>query len=193
MSRDALLEEIEAGQLKQDISHFNVGDTIKVHIRIIEGEKERIQVFTGTVIARKGSGLSETFSMYRIAYGTRMERVFSLHSPRISKIEVMRSGKVRRAKLYYLRGAAGKAAKVKEKIGIKKAKVAALIHEEAPPQPAAEAPAAEEAKTEEAPKADKKTDERPKAEKKPQAKKKPAEEAPKKEEKKPEDETPKSE
>ena len=72
MSRDALLEELEADQLKTDIPHFNVGDTIKVHIRIIEGEKERIQVFTGTVIARKGSGLSETFSMYRVAYGAGM-------------------------------------------------------------------------------------------------------------------------
>lgn len=132
MSREALLEAIEAGQLKRDIPRFNVGDTIKVHIRIIEGEKERTQVFTGTVIARKGSGLSETFSVYRIAYGTRMERVFSLHSPRISKIEVVRCGKVRRAKLYYLRGTAGKAAKVKEKIRSKKQKVAPLIDQDGP-------------------------------------------------------------
>ena len=190
MSREALLEEIEADQLKQDIPHFNVGDTIKVHIRIIEGEKERIQVFTGTVIGRKGSGLSETFSMYRIAYGTRMERVFSLHSPRIAKIEVVRLGKVRRAKLYYLRGAAGKAAKVKEKIGVKKVKAAALIHEEATPEPVEEALApAEEAKPEEMPKAAEKKEAKPKAEKKPK------EEAPKKEKekKKPEGETPKSE
>lgn len=165
MSRDALLEEIEAGQLKKDIPHFNVGDTVKVHVRIIEGEKERIQIFTGTVIGKKGSGLSETFSMYRIAYGTRMERVFSLHSPRIANIEVVRSGKVRRAKLYYLRGAAGKAAKVKEKIGVKKEKVAALIHEEAPPEIREEAPAVEEMK-----------------EAKPKAQSKPKEEAPKKEE-----------
>jgi large subunit ribosomal protein L19 len=120
MSRDALLEEIENNQLKTDIPSFKVGDTLKVHIRIIEGEKERIQVFTGTVISRKGSGLSETFSMYRVAYGAGMERVFSLHSPRIAKIEVVRTGKVRRAKLYYLRGAFGKASKVKEKIGKKK-------------------------------------------------------------------------
>jgi large subunit ribosomal protein L19 len=188
MSQDALLEQIEAEQLKKDIPHFNVGDTVKVHIRIIEGEKERIQVFTGTVIARKGSGLSETFSMYRIAYGTRMERVFSLHSPRISKIEVIRSGKVRRAKLYYLRGATGKAAKVKEKIGVKKEKVSKLIHEEAPPQVKDEAPAA----VEEAPKAEEKKEAKPKAEK-PKAEKKeepkaekPKEEAPKKQEK-PED------
>ena len=164
MSRDALLEEIETSQLKTDIPHFNVGDTIKVHIRIIEGEKERIQVFTGTVIARKGSGLSETFSMYRVAYGAGMERVFSLHSPRIAKIELVRSGKVRRAKLYYLRGAAGKAAKVKEKIGKKKGP--AVVEEAAPPSQK------EEPKTEA-----------------PQEKA----EAPKPEEKKPEDETPKSE
>lgn len=142
MSRDALLEEIETSQLKTDIPHFNVGDTIKVHIRIIEGEKERIQVFTGTVIARKGSGLSETFSMYRVAYGAGMERVFSLHSPRIAKIELVRSGKVRRAKLYYLRGAAGKAAKVKEKIGKKKGP--APVKDVAPPKK--EEPKAEEPK-----------------------------------------------
>ena len=122
MSRDALLEEIESKQLKTDIPSFNVGDTLKVHIRIIEGEKERIQIFTGTVIARKGSGLSETFSMYRVSYGAGMERVFSLHSPRIAKIEVVRTGKVRRAKLYYLRGSFGKASKVKELIGKKKEK-----------------------------------------------------------------------
>ncbi len=152
MSRDALLEEIESTQLKTDIPHFNVGDTIKVHIRIIEGEKERIQVFTGTVIARKGSGLSETFSLYRVAYGSGMERVFSLHSPRIAKIEVARLGKVRRAKLYYLRGAQGKAAKVREKIGVKKEAVKATpspkgVKEEAAPkkeEPAPEKPAAEE-------------------------------------------------
>ena len=164
MSRDALLEEIETSQLKADIPHFNVGDTIKVHIRIIEGEKERIQVFTGTVIARKGSGISETFSMYRVAYGAGMERVFPLHSPRIAKIEVVRLGKVRRAKLYYLRGTAGKAAKVKEKIGRKKDKKGpALVEDPAPSKVEA-----------------------PKEEKKPET-------PPKAEEKKPKDETPKSE
>ena len=164
MSRDALLEEIETSQLKADIPHFNVGDTIKVHIRIIEGEKERTQVFTGTVIARKGSGISETFSMYRVAYGAGMERVFPLHSPRIAKIEVIRLGKVRRAKLYYLRGTAGKAAKVKEKIGRKKGKKGpALVDDPAPPKA-------------EAPKEDKKPEIPSKAQ-----------------EKKPEDETPKSE
>jgi len=116
MSRDALLQEIESNQIREDIPPFSVGDTIKVHIRIIEGEKERIQAFSGVVIARKGCGLSETFSVYRVAYGSGMERVFCLHSPRIAKIEVMRLGKVRRAKLYDLRGKAGKAIKVKERL-----------------------------------------------------------------------------
>lgn len=135
MSRDALLEELESHQLKDDIPPFKVGDTLKVHIRIIEGEKERIQVFTGTVIARKGAGLSETFSMYRVAYGAGMERVFPLHSPRIAKIEVVREGKVRRAKLYYLRGTSGKAAKVKEKITKKKKKEELQQPKASAPQP----------------------------------------------------------
>lgn len=115
MSRGALIEEIESGQLKKEIPQFNVGDTLKVYLRIIEADKERLQLFSGTVIARKGCGISETFSIYRVAYGAGMERVFCLHSPRIAKIEVVRSGKVRRAKLYYLRGVSGKASKVKEK------------------------------------------------------------------------------
>lgn len=115
MSRVALIEEIENQQLKKEIPQFNVGDTLKVYLRIIEGDKERLQLFSGTVIARKGCGISETFSIYRVAYGAGMERVFCLHSPRIAKIEVARSGKVRRAKLYYLRGVSGKASKVKEK------------------------------------------------------------------------------
>lgn len=93
---------------------FNIGDTVRVNTRIIEGEKERLQAFSGTVIAKKGSGLSETFTIYRNAYGSSMDRVFLLHSPRIASIEVVRPGKVRRAKLYYLRGLSGKAAKVRE-------------------------------------------------------------------------------
>ena len=113
MSKCALIEELELGQLKKDIPDFNVGDTLSVHLRIIEGEKERIQIFTGTVIARKGSGGSETLSLHRVAYGEGMERVFILNSPRIAKIEVIRRGKARRSKLYYLRGTYGKASKVK--------------------------------------------------------------------------------
>lgn len=116
MSQCQLIKEFESNQLKDSIPEFAVGDTISVHMRIIEGSKERIQVFTGTVIAIKGSGLSKTVSLYRVAYGSGMERVFMLHSPRIAKIEVMRRGKVRRNKLYFLRGTFGKKSKVKEKI-----------------------------------------------------------------------------
>ncbi len=93
---------------------FNIGDTVRVNTRIIEGDKERLQAFAGTVIAKKGTGLSETFTIYRNAYGSNMDRVFLLHSPRIASIEVVRPGKVRRAKLYYLRGKSGKSAKVRE-------------------------------------------------------------------------------
>ncbi len=113
MKRSALIDKLESDQLKKDIPPFQVGDTVRVHMRIIEGDKERVQMFTGTVIARKGSGLSETFSMHRVAYGEGMERVFMLHSPRIAKIEVTKEGHVRRSKLYYLRGTSGKASKVK--------------------------------------------------------------------------------
>ncbi|BBI16818.1 50S ribosomal protein L19 [Neochlamydia sp. EPS4] len=117
MRKHALVEMIQNEQLKKDIPNFRIGDTIRVHTRIIEGQKERIQVFTGTVIARKGSGLSETFSLHRVAYGEGMERLFPLHSPRIAKIEVIKEGQVRRAKLYYLRGTSGKASKVKGRVG----------------------------------------------------------------------------
>lgn len=117
MKQCKMIQEIEAGHVKKDIPSFRVGDTLNIHTRIIEGEKERIQVFTGTVIARRGNGLSETVALYRVAYGAGMERVFLIHSPRIAKIEVARTGKVRRGKLYYLRGASGKAAKVKELLG----------------------------------------------------------------------------
>lgn len=116
MSKHPIIQQIEQGSLNSEIPAFNVGDTIKVHTRIIEGDKERLQAFSGTVIARKGTGISETFSLHRIAYGEGMERVFLLHSPKIAKIEVVRGGKVRRAKLYYLRGTQGKAAKVKAKL-----------------------------------------------------------------------------
>lgn len=113
MSRSAIIEKLEKNQLKNNITRFHVGDTVRVSTRIIEGEKERIQIFTGTVIARKGTGLSETFSVHRVAYGEGMERVFLLNSPRIAKIEVTKEGDVRRGKLYYLRGTSGKAAKIK--------------------------------------------------------------------------------
>lgn len=116
MSKHPIIQELEAESLKKDIPDFNIGDTIKVHTRIVEGNKERVQIFTGTVIARKGTGVSETFSVHRVAYGEGMERVFLINSPKIAKIELERKGKVRRAKLYYLRGTQGKAAKVKAKM-----------------------------------------------------------------------------
>lgn len=122
MSTNAIIKEIETPLLKKDIPYFSIGDEIKVSFSIVEGEKERIQSFTGTVIARKGRSISETVSLYRIAHGSAMERVFLLHSPKITKIEVLKSGKVRRAKLYYLRGNFGKAAKVKTYIGIRREK-----------------------------------------------------------------------
>lgn len=116
MGRHLLLQEVEKEQMKDDIINFEIGDTLKVSTKIIEGEKERVQVFQGTVIAKKGSGISETFTLHRLSYGEGMERVFCLHSPRIKSLEVMRKGKVRRAKLNYLKGSSGKAAKVKERI-----------------------------------------------------------------------------
>lgn len=119
---DALIEDFNGEQLKSNVPEFAVGDTLRVSTKIVEGEKERTQVFQGTVIAKKGGGLAETFSLHRISYGEGMERVFYLHSPRIVGIEVVKKGDVRRAKLYYLRGTKGKKAKVKEKIGARKKK-----------------------------------------------------------------------
>ncbi len=109
-----VIDEIETEQMKKDIPLFNVGDTIKVHLKILEGEKERIQVAEGAVIARKGGGIRETITIRKISYGIGVERIFPLHSPRIEKIEVVRKGRVRRAKLYYLRKRKGKKAKIKE-------------------------------------------------------------------------------
>jgi large subunit ribosomal protein L19 len=117
MKQNKIMQEIEGSFLKKDLPTFHVGDTLTIHTRIIEGEKERIQMFTGTVIARRGSGLSETVALYRVSYGAGMERVFLVHSPRVAKVEVTKSGKVRKAKLYHLRGTSGKASKVKEQIG----------------------------------------------------------------------------
>jgi len=117
MKQNKYIQEIEGTLLKKDIPVFHVGDTLTIHTRIIEGDKERIQMFAGTVIARRGTGLSETVALYRVSYGAGMERVFLVHSPRIAKIEVTKSGKVRKSKLYHLRGTSGKASKVKEQIG----------------------------------------------------------------------------
>jgi large subunit ribosomal protein L19 len=110
-----IVKQIGDEQLKKDVPQFKVGDTIKVHTKVVEGEKERIQVFQGIVIARRGSGIQSSFTVRRISYGEGVERVFPIHSPRIDKIEVEVHGKVRRSKLYYLRGRQGKrATKVKE-------------------------------------------------------------------------------
>jgi large subunit ribosomal protein L19 len=105
-----ILDKIEAEQLKADVTKFDVGDTIKVHTRVIEGEKERIQIYTGIVIDCKGTGVNANFTVRRVSYGEGVERVFPLHSPRIAKIEVEKRGSVRRARLNYLRGRKGKSA-----------------------------------------------------------------------------------
>ena len=110
-----LLELVEKSSLKTEVPQFQIGDTVDVHTRILEGEKERIQIFNGTVIARSGSGSREMFVVRRIVQGEGVERKFPLHSPRIAKIEVKRSGVVRRAKLYFLRDRVGKAVRLKER------------------------------------------------------------------------------
>lgn len=110
-----LLELVEKSSLKSEVPDFQIGDTVDVHTRILEGEKERIQIFNGTVIARSGSGSREMFVVRRIVQGEGVERKFPLHSPRIAKIEVKRSGVVRRAKLYFLRDRVGKAVRLKER------------------------------------------------------------------------------
>jgi len=102
--------------MRKEIPEINIGDTVKVHVKIVEGDKSRIQVFEGTVIAKKHGGISETFTVRRVAHGCGIERVFPVHSPSVDKVEIVRRGKVRRAKLYYLRDRVGKAAKVKENI-----------------------------------------------------------------------------
>ena len=103
-------------QMKPELPKFEIGDTVRVHNKIKEGEKERIQLFEGTVIAKRNGGISETFTVRRIAYGVGVEKTFPIHSPNVVKVDVIRVGKVRRAKLYYLRDRVGKAAKTKEKI-----------------------------------------------------------------------------
>ena len=111
-----LIKKIEMENMKAEKPQFRVGDTVRVHVRVIEGKRERIQVYEGTVIAKKHGGVSETVTVRRVAYGIGVERTFPIHSPNIAKVEVVRHGNVRRAKLYYLRDRVGKAAKVKEKL-----------------------------------------------------------------------------
>ena len=111
-----LVKVVESEQLRQAYDQVEIGDYVKVHLKIKEGNRERIQVFEGTVIARKGGGLSETMTVRRLSYGVGVERILPVHSPKIDKIEIVRKGRVRRAKLYYLRTRVGKAAKIREKL-----------------------------------------------------------------------------
>ena len=110
-----IIETLEKEQLRSDIPDFGPGDTVRVHAKIVEGSRERIQMFEGIVLGRQGEGVRETFTARRISYGGGVERMFPVHSPRIEKIDVLRKGVVRRAKLYYLRNLTGKAARIKEK------------------------------------------------------------------------------
>lgn len=109
------LERIQRSLTKKTVPHFEIGDTVRVHVKVVEGEKERIQVYEGAVIARKGSLNTETFTVRKVSYGVGVERIFPLHSPIVTRVEVMRQGKVRRAKLFYLRGKKGKFAKVEDR------------------------------------------------------------------------------
>ncbi|HHW02893.1 MAG TPA: 50S ribosomal protein L19 [Thermoanaerobacterales bacterium] len=110
-----IITAVEQEQIKKDIPDFRPGDTVKVYTKVVEGGRERIQVFEGTVIARRGGGLRETFTVRKVSYGVGVERIFPLNSPRIDKIEVVKKGRVRRAKLYYMRNLRGKAARIKER------------------------------------------------------------------------------
>ena len=110
------LKMIAQDSVKKEIPQFDIGDTVRIDVNIREGERERIQVFEGTVIARNGSGISETFTVRRVSYGVGVERVFPIHSPNVKAVSIVRKGRVRRAKLYFLRDRVGKAAKVKEQI-----------------------------------------------------------------------------
>jgi len=114
------IAQIEKSFMREDLPAFSSGDTVRVHVKIKEGEKERIQVFQGTVIARRGGGTAETFTVRKVSGGIGVERVFPLHSPNLAKIERVRVGQVRRGKLYYLRGLTGKSARIKEEIGANK-------------------------------------------------------------------------
>lgn len=110
-----IIRSIEKAQLRTDLPTFGIGDTVRVFVKVVEGSRERLQAFEGTVMAKRNGGIRETFTVRRVSYGIGVERTFPLHSPRVDHIEVIRRGKVRRAKLYYLRNRSGKAAKVKEK------------------------------------------------------------------------------
>ena len=110
-----VIDRIEREGMRKDVPDFGPGDTVRVHVKILEGDKERIQMFEGFVIGRRGGGIRETFRVRKVSYGIGVERIFPVHSPRVDKVEVLRNGRVRRAKLYYLRDRKGKAAQIKEK------------------------------------------------------------------------------
>ena len=158
-----ILKSIEHEQLKNRIPQLNIGDTVRVHVRIKEGNKERIQVFEGIIIKKQGGGVNATFTVRRISYGVGVEKTFLVHSPMIEKVEVVRVGKARRAKLYYLRDRVGKAAKTKEKVGARIENREIVVKEEVVPGEAvvaevateeSVAEAVEAAKVEEAKKAE---------------------------------------
>lgn len=142
-----IIKSIEHEQLKSKIPMLKVGDTVKVHVKIKEGNRERIQVFEGIIIKKQGGGLNETFTVRRISYGVGVEKTFLLHAPSVEKVEVVRVGKARRAKLYYLRDRVGKAAKTKEKVGARIETKEISLKEEVAPV-AEEAAPAEENKAE---------------------------------------------
>ena len=144
-----VIKAIEYEQLKNAIPEIKVGNTVRVHVRIKEGHKERSQVFEGIVIKKQGGGLNETFTVRKISYGVGVEKTFLIHSPLVEKVEVVRVGKARRAKLYYLRERTGKASKTKEMVGARIENKMITIKEEVKEEPAKEVEAvAEEAKTE---------------------------------------------
>lgn len=145
-----VIKSIEHEQLKNKVPDIRIGDTVRVHQRIKEGNRQRIQVFEGIVIKKQNGGLNETFTVRRVAYGVGVEKTFLLHSPLVEKVEVVRVGKARRAKLYYLRDRVGKAAKTKEDIGANLKRNDIVVKEEVP----VEVPVAEEVKAEETPKAE---------------------------------------
>lgn len=145
-----VIKSIEHEQLKNKVPDIRIGDTVRVHQRIKEGNRQRIQVFEGIVIKKQNGGLNETFTVRRVAYGVGVEKTFLLHSPLVEKVEVVRVGKARRAKLYYLRDRVGKAAKTKEDIGANLKRDDIVVKEEVP----VKAPVAEEVKAEETPKAE---------------------------------------
>ncbi|XJS09711.1 50S ribosomal protein L19 [Aerococcaceae bacterium WGS1372] len=116
MSINPIIEKITSSQLRSDIPNFRPGDTVRVHALIVEGERERVQLFEGLVIKRRGQGISETYTVRKISNGVGVERTFPIHTPRVQKIEVLRQGKVRRAKLYYIRKLSGKAARIQERV-----------------------------------------------------------------------------